>query len=62
VRLALLTHSSETFSTQEVRMLLQFFLERTQRVDTPTAIAINPRSSLRWALKTEETFHWMKMQ
>jgi cytochrome c oxidase cbb3-type subunit 3 len=34
----------------------QFFLERKQRVDTPTAIAINPRSSLRWAFETEEGF------
>jgi hypothetical protein len=45
-------------------MPLQFFLERKQRteakrkqrVDTPTAIAINPRSSLRWAFNTEESF------
>jgi cytochrome c oxidase cbb3-type subunit 3 len=37
-------------------MLSQFSLEGKQRVDTPTAIAINPRSSLRWAFKIEESF------
>ncbi len=41
-------------------MLLRFSSngskERKPGVDTPTAIAINPRSSLRWAFKTEESF------
>jgi hypothetical protein len=49
---------------------LRFFLERKQRteerkqgVDTPTAIAINPRSSLRLGFQNRGTlFHWMKMQ
>ena len=36
-------------------MLLQFFLEPKQRVDTPTAIARNPRSCLR-GFQNEESF------
>jgi len=30
--------------------------EQKQRVDRPTAIAINPGFSLRWVFKTEESF------
>src|SRR5260370_34532792 len=53
------------FSTPAVRVRLRFSHrtgenrgseERKQRVDRPTAIAINPGFSLRWAFQTDGSF------